>query len=194
LVSSVLAPLVAPLLERHPGVELELITDTRHLNLLRREADLALRPSRFEQAEIVQRQVALLRFGLYASDAYLARHGPPDFARQCAGHGLIAMSESLGKVPEVAWLPSFASHARVVARCNGREPMLTLALAGLGLVCLPRFLGDRAGLRLLPTPEPAPERALYLGMHRDARKQARVRACADFLAERLAQLGPLLAA
>lgn len=189
LLRSVVGPLLAPLLAEHPALEIELLAEARHLSLVQREADLALRPSRFEQPEIVQRQVAMLAFGLYAADSYLARHGPPDFARQCAGQPLIAMSASLGKVPDLEWLPSFASQANVVARSNGREPMATMAAAGIGLAVLPRILGDATpGLRWLATPTPAPQRPLWLGAHRDARSVPRVKACSGFLSESIGRL------
>lgn len=189
LVGSVLGPLLGPLVGEHPGLELELVADVRHLSLARREADIAVRPSRFEQAEVVQRQVGVVAFGLYASDGYLAQHGMPDFAAQCEGHALIAMSESLTKIPDVEWLPQIAARARIAVRTNGREPMVTMAAAGLGLTCLPRFLGDRApNLRLLPTPVPGPRRELWLGVHRDVRSVPRVKASANFLKEGLGRL------
>lgn len=189
MIQSVLGPLLGPLLARHPALDVELLAEPRHLSLQRREADIAIRPSRFEQPEIVQREVAALSFGLYASDSYLAQHGPPDFSRQCEGHSLIAMSSSLGKVPDVDWLPTIAARARVVARTNGREPMATMAVAGVGLTCLPRFIGDRTpNLRLLPTPGSAPQRKLFLGTHRSARHVARVKATAAFLGEHLGRL------
>lgn len=189
LICSVLGPLLAPLSSSQPELELELLAEPRHLNLIRREADIAVRPSAFEQQEIVQRKLARVGFGLYASDAYLARHGAPDFGKQCEGHRLIAMSETLRKIPDVEWLPPLAARARVVMRTNGREPMATLAAAGIGMTCLPRFIGDAThGLRLLPTPTPAPERQLWLGVHRDARAVPRVKACVAFLVENVQRL------
>jgi DNA-binding transcriptional LysR family regulator len=193
LLRSVVGPLLAPLLADHPALEIELLAEARHLSLVHREADLALRPSRFEQLEVVQRQVAALAFGLYASDRYLARHGPPDFARECEGQPLIAMSKALGKVPDVEWLPTFAAKANIVARSNGREPMVTMAVAGIGLAILPRVLGDATpGLRLLTTPTPAPQRPLWLGAHRDARTVPRMKACVRFLSEHIGRMGPAL--
>ena len=188
MVGSVLAPLVAPFTAKHPELELELLADVRHLSLMRREADIALRVSRFEDDEVVQRKLGVVRFGLYASDSYLTRHGTPSFSTGCQGHRLIAMSKSLSKVPDLEWLPGLTFAAQVVLRTNGREPMATLARAGVGMACLPRLVGDRtAGLRLLRPPSPAPERALWLGMHRDARKVPRIRATAAFLGTALAR-------
>jgi DNA-binding transcriptional LysR family regulator len=193
LLNSLIAPAVAAFCARHAELELELLAETRHLSLMRREADIALRPSRFDEDDVVQREVGEMSFGLYASDAYLAAHGVPDFASGAAGHRLVAMSTSLRKVPEVTWLPTIVPRASVVVRCNGREPMLILALAGVGLACLPRVLGDRTPrLRLLPTPGLAPVRTLWLCVHRDTRALPRVRATLGFLKDTLQRFGPAL--
>lgn len=189
LVQRVLAVVVAPLLAEHPGLEVDLLADTRPLNLARSEADIAVRPARFEQQQVIQREVAVLAFGLYASHAYLAERGMPDFTAGCAGHALIAMSQSLGTIVDVDFLPKVASEARVAARANGREPMAMLASAGVGLAVLPRFLGDATpGLRLLPTPVPGPRRSLFLGVHRDVRAVPRVKAVAGQLASGIGRL------
>ncbi len=193
MLRDVVGPLLAPFLGAQRELEIELVAETRHVNLARGEADLAIRPSRFEHREVFERELAVISFGLYASDSYLAQHGVPDFTKQCEGHALVAMSESLTKVPDVDWLPRIAAKARVAARSNGREPMVTLAVAGVGIACLPRFVGDATpGLRLLPAPSP-PERKLWLGAHREARAIPRVRATSDFLVQAFQRLRRALA-
>ena len=193
LIGAVLGPALLPFSERHSELELELLADTRNLSLARRDADIALRPTRFEQQDVIQRKVATLAFGLYASDGYLARHGMPDFASECAGHALIAMSESLTNIPDIAWLRDFAANARIAVRTNGRAPMATMAQSGVGMACLPRFVGDATpGLRLLRTPSPGPERELFLGAHREARTTPRVRASIAFLTSAIERLKPAL--
>jgi DNA-binding transcriptional LysR family regulator len=191
LIGAVLGPMLRPFVARHPELELELLADVRHLSLTRRDADVAIRPSRFEQQEVVQRELAVVAFGLYASDSYLAELGSPDFARQCEGHRLIAMSEALTKIPDVEWLPGLTAKASVVVRTNGREPMARMAAAGVGIAGLPRFLGDATpDLRLLPAPSAGPKRQLWLGCHRDVRAIPRVKACIAFLSEGLGRLRP----
>src|SRR3954467_150330 len=150
LIGSVLGPALSPFCIANRELELELLADVRHLSLARREADIALRPSKFTQDGVLQRQVARLGFGLYASDTYVAQYGMPDFSLDCVGHSLIAMSESLTQIPDLDWLGRRASKARVAAGTNGRAPRATMAQAGLGMACLPRFVGDATpGLRLL---------------------------------------------
>jgi DNA-binding transcriptional LysR family regulator len=189
MIRSLLGPGLEPLLTRHGGLTIELSADPRHLSLVRREADLALRPSEFTHQEIVQRELAELSFGLYASDSYLARHGVPDFAAGAEGHVFVQMTDGLANLADYEWLPTFASGARVAVRTNGREPMATMASAGIGIACLPRILGDRTReLRLLKTPVPSPRRKLYLGVHRAARKTPRVRVVMDFVVQLMEKL------
>ncbi|HEY4160096.1 MAG TPA: LysR substrate-binding domain-containing protein, partial [Polyangiaceae bacterium] len=110
------------------------------------------------------------------------------------GHRLIAMSKSLDKIPDLEWLPALTSAAHISLRTNGRAAMATLAAAGSGIACLPCFVGDGTpGLRQLRPPIAAPERTLWLGMHRDTRNVPRIRATAVFLSEALARLAKALA-
>ena len=194
LIATVLGPRLAPLLTRHPALSIDLLAEARHLNLFRREADLAVRPSKFQQLEVVQREIAVLQFGLYASDAYLARLGTPDFVARARGHLQVVAGAEMGRtIVDIDWLPPLVGAARVAARANGRVAMANLAGAGVGIACLPCTLGDATpGLRLLATPGSAPRRQLWLGMHRAARAVRRVKAVADFIAEVFARLRPAL--
>jgi DNA-binding transcriptional LysR family regulator len=194
LVRSVLGPALAPFVQRNPGLQLELIADPRHLNLARREADLALRPSRFQQNEVHQRALAIVEFGLYAADAYVKRYGVPDFTHGCEGHSLVAMSAEPSPIVEDVWLARSARRARVAVRVNGREAMATVAAAGIGMACLPRVVGDAVpGLRMLATPGERPTRKLWLGVHRAARSMVRVRETVGFLVGAFEALQPVLA-
>jgi DNA-binding transcriptional LysR family regulator len=189
VIRSILGPALAPFVVRHPSLSLELVAEARHASLVRREADLAIRPSKFSHQDVVQRQIGTIEFGLYASDAYLARHGAPDFTAGCPGHVLIAMSDDVGNVADREWLPPITGRARVAVRTNGREPMATMAAAGMGITCLPRFVGDATpGLRLVTTPTPAPRRALWIGVHREARSTPRIRATLTHIAESFGHL------
>jgi len=190
LVTRILGPGLLPLLQAHPGLRVDLVASARWANLARGEADLALRPVAFEQQAVFQREVARAAYGLYASGKYLQRYGQPDFARGCAGHVLLAMDEDV-PTADTPWLREIAAEARLGARTNGREALAAMAGAGLGLACLPRLVGDRTpGLEVLSPPVPAPERRLWLGVHRDVRKLARVRAAMDHLASVLRRAQP----
>jgi DNA-binding transcriptional LysR family regulator len=191
LVSGVLAPIVGSLLANHPELRVALLADTRHLNLARREADIALRPRRFEQAGIFQRVTGKLAFALYATHAYLATRGLPSFGGG-AGHTLIAMSDETGDVAR-SWLAAALPEAVPSMKTNGRDAMLALARSGAGVACLARIVGDRVPeLQRLPLSPAPPTPQLWLGLHRDARETPRVKAVVSHLVERLRALGPSL--
>lgn len=190
IIATVLAPRLTPLLAHHPALSIDLVAEARKLNLFRREADIALRPSKFQQLDIFQRAVAVIQFGLYASDEYLARLGTPDFATKGQGHALVTASAGMGTtIVDLTWLPPLLGRARVAARTNGRLGMAALAVAGIGIACLPRVLGDStARLRLIPTPEPGPRRQLWMGVHRSARVVPRVKAVTQHLIDAFVRL------
>jgi len=182
-----LAEVIVAFRRDHADLAIELVTESRWANLARRDADVAFRLAPFDQQEVVQRQIARVAFGLYASKAYLARRGEPDFARECEGHDVITMTDDLSALLDVPWLRSTARRARDAIRSNSREAQATAAAAGGGLVCLPRPLGDATtGLRLLSPPRPPPARPLWLGVHRDVHAIPRVRSFVRFATAALA--------
>src|SRR5262249_41173235 len=63
---------------RHKLVTIDLVNDPRRFNLFRREADVAVRIGMFERDDLVERKVADVSYGLYASPHYLHRYGQPD--------------------------------------------------------------------------------------------------------------------
>ena len=181
LVTGVLSPLMGSLLSQHPELAIELVADPHHVNLSRREADLAIRPRSFDKESTIQRSVGKVAFGLYASRAYLRARGVPR-PGYGEGHVLIAMTEDVGDVAR-AWLGTAMPGATLAVRTNGRDAMRALALAGVGLACLARVVGDPIpGLELVATDPAPPVPTLWMGMHRDARSTPRVRAVARHLA------------
>lgn len=182
LVSRVLPGVVPRLAEQAPAVRLDLEVQSRLADLTRNEADLALRPSRFEANSVWQRAVGFAEFAMYASADYLSRRGKPTLANQCDGHDLIVMDDDAGAIADVKWLRRIAAKARVRARVNGRDPMAQLALADVGLACLPTLVGDASrGLLRVTTLTGAPGRTLWLGVHHDRRDLRRVKSVAELV-------------
>jgi DNA-binding transcriptional LysR family regulator len=192
LITSVVSPMMSGLFVQYPQLELELVADQRHLNLSRREADIALRPRRFDQQALVQRATVTLGFGLYATPRYLAAHGTPR-AGAGDGHTVIAMLDGVGDVVR-DWLATTFPAASRAVRTNGRDAMVSLAAAGVGIACLARVVGDEVrALQRVPTPTPPPSPTLWLGMAREASTTPRVRAVASFLTEGLRAIQHTLA-
>jgi DNA-binding transcriptional LysR family regulator len=178
LAHRLLPPAVARLREQHPGISVEIIADGRALSLSRREADIALRMTRFEGNEIVARKVGEVPNGLFASHAYLARAGTP--SDDGSDHAIITTLEDQAHLPESRWLATRFPKAQVALRSNDREVHLGAARAGIGIVLMSRYLAQTAPeLVEIPTNTPMPERDIWLGMHQDMRRTPRIRACVE---------------
>jgi DNA-binding transcriptional LysR family regulator len=182
LACHLVTPALGRLQAQHPGIAIEIATDIRTLNLSRREADIALRLARPEQASLLARKVGDVGYALYATKAYLKAAGEP--AVGSAGHRLIDWPEDYTIIPQVPWLRRFAKDATVVLRANSAHARHQAAMAGLGLALLPCVMvGPKDGLVRIDTPEPAPSLELWLAAHQDQARVPRVRAVLDFLAE-----------
>jgi DNA-binding transcriptional LysR family regulator len=182
----VLAPLLARFGARHKLVTIDLINDPRRFNLSRREADIAVRVGSFDQENLIERKVADVSYGLYASRGYLKRHGRPDFTRKCAGHVVASLSDSPVKVIPIEWLNTIAAGAHVALRTNDVQSHIATVEAGEAMAVLPRVLADRKqGLVRLKPPLPEPSQAVKLGVHMDMRDTPRIRALIDFLVREL---------
>ena len=180
--AEIVMPVLAGLRQRHPGIDIDLLADVRNLNLTHREADVALRMARLEQADLTVRRIGLLGFGLYASPAYLESRGVPAFDRGGKGHDLILTQPELMAGAEMTWLTALLPRAAPALRTNSRYNHRAAALAGLGIACLARYLGDASPLVMLDPPTPPPARELWLGVHTDIRHMPRIRAVTEALA------------
>ena len=72
-----LPPILTQLRRRHPGLVVELVLSNAVDDLLRREADIALRMVAPTQAALVARRLPSVELGLHAHQDYLARRGVP---------------------------------------------------------------------------------------------------------------------
>src|SRR5262245_32019625 len=117
----------------HPAIEIQLLVQNQVLNLLQREADIAVRLSRPQQSDLVGRKVGEMGFGLYASQAYLARHGRPATVEDLAQHRSVAFDETARWITGPgASLERALSTAPVAYRANSGQAQLAAIRAGCG--------------------------------------------------------------
>jgi len=165
-------------LARGVDLSVELVSDTRYLDLARREADVAIRFGRTPSQVLVEKRLATVVPTLYGSPAYLSRHLP----KRKLGPGEYAAQQFVGDqhLKTSRWLVERG--ARLFPfRANTVEARIEAARAGLGLAVLVKGL-NYEGLVDIEIDEP-PSLPFYLVMHRSLRKVARVRALASALEE-----------
>ena len=85
----VLPPILARLQAQHPALTIELVLNNQLQDLLQREADIAVRMTAPQQAQLIARRVAPVELGLHAHPRYLDAQGMPGSLAELARHRLI---------------------------------------------------------------------------------------------------------
>jgi len=168
----VLPPILADFSKAYPNVDVEILTGTRLFNLAQREADVAFRIVPFDTADVIQRRLFRLEYGVYIAEESL----DPKYG-DGTGFRLITHDTSTGQFPDIAWLAESFPNARPVLRSNNRNVQARMCKQGVGIAVLPRVVGNQIpGIRRLELPKPPPARDIWMGYHRDLRRLQRLRA------------------
>ena len=177
----VLPPILADFSKAYPNVEIEILTGTRLFNLAQREADIAFRIVPFDTADVVQRRLFTLDYGVYIAE----ETADPKYG-DGTGHRLITHDTSTGHFPDIAWLIESFPNARAVLRSNNRNVQARMCRQGVGIAVLPRAVGDQIpGIRRLELPKQPPAREVWMGYHRDLRRLQRLRAFISAITDHL---------
>jgi DNA-binding transcriptional LysR family regulator len=145
-----------PLREEHPKIRIELVVATAALDLMRREADLAIRMFRESNPTLITRKVGEIGWGVYASRSWVEScHFPLPMAlsgRCLEGLPVIAYRGSAARTPGAAWLNEHSSTADVALTADSVASALNAAKVGLGIAALPCFVvhDDAKLVRLAP--------------------------------------------
>jgi DNA-binding transcriptional LysR family regulator len=176
--------------QTHPGIVVELVIDNRVLSLLRREADIALRPMRPKEGDLWGRKLADVAWTVYGAVRYLEeRGGAVSSPEDLGGHALIGWEDTAVGIMAADWLNGTVPDDAFVYRTNSLVNQFIAAKAGIGLALLPCYLGDEDSdlVRALPGPVPDLAGELWIVTHADLKRTARVRAFFDIVGEGLAR-------
>lgn len=181
--SYVLAPLMAPLAERHPGLDIQLVAISGVLSLSKREADIAVTLSTPREGRLVSRKLTDYGLSLYAAPAYLDARPPIRTRADMAGQRFVGYIEDLLYSPELDYMQAPDVDIHVSVQSSNLIAQLQATLAGAGLCVLPDFIAAKQpGLvRVLPDAVHL-ERSLWLVVHADLRNLARIRVVTDMIA------------
>jgi DNA-binding transcriptional LysR family regulator len=174
---------LGPLRERHPDLIVEVLSGNQAFDLSRGEADLAIRVMNTTDPELVVRKIVECGWAMYAAAGYLERRGAPASPEALAGHDVISFDETMARVPGALWLAAHGAGANVVLRGNSIMAVLNACLAGLGLTVLPCHLGDVEPTLVRVAPQVLGTRPMFLVVHPDMARVARVRVVMDFVVE-----------
>ncbi len=183
LATHVLVPHLTEFRRRHPSIDVILQSEMRLVRLAERRADIALRVVRPHEERVVARRVATVRYGVFASEAYLAGRGRPERPlSDLSGHDAVTYDPRFDGIPEIAWFERREGQPRFALRVSSAAAIYQAVRSGLGLGILPTYVTGRGLVRLVEG-EDLPQRDLWLAIHEDLRQSPRVRAVADYCAE-----------
>lgn len=178
----VLAGVFAALRERHPGIVLELALSNQLQDLLRREADIAVRMTPPEQGQLIARRIGSIELGLFARPDYLDRAGRPATLADLRRHTLVGFDTVTSFIRAGAKRLGGITRDAFSVRSDSDLAQLALIRAGAGI-----------GVCQVPVAQRAPvlERVLadefswpldtWIAMHEDLRQNTACRAVFDAL-------------
>jgi len=186
MAAGILPTVLAPLRQTAPGIRVRIIASADLQNLMKREADIAIRHTRPDQPDLIARHVGDLRGNLYAERGYLDRAGRPRTPRDVADHPFVGTPD-----PDrlLAFLHNQGVPVRVenfVMSSDSSVVEWEMAKAGYGITMQPEALAEA---------EPSMEKVLpsltslqfpvWLVTHRELRSNRRIRVVFDTLARGL---------
>ncbi len=186
----VLPPILHRLQALAPRLDVEIVAANDIRDILRREADIAIRHIRPEEPDLIARLVREATAHFYAAPAYLARHGTPERAEDLGRHAFIGMGDVPRFIDYLAPLGIALDPSQF--RLGSESGLVAWEMARHGLGILP--MDDRVAaatpgmVRLLP--QMAPIRfPVWLVTHRELNSAARIRLVFDLLAGALSADG-----
>ncbi|MDQ0039311.1 LysR family transcriptional regulator [Variovorax boronicumulans] len=180
LFTAAVMPLLASFHLRFPAVKVRTSVGSAVLDIEKREADIALRPSIEPPDSLVGLRLCRLDFSVYASPIYLSQNA----AMPTAEMAWLMPDESLSRTPIFRWLKDSLAPSHVLHAFNSFVALRQAAEADLGATALPRFLGRASKLLVAVTSIPrSASTDLWLLTHPNLRHTRRVQAFMDHIAQ-----------
>jgi DNA-binding transcriptional LysR family regulator len=195
----VIMPSMPRYLARHPNLLVECRIVKQSKDMLAQGVDLLLRGGEPPVSSLVARKIGQVRFGIYASPAYLRRAGEPLHPRDLARHRCLIFHPPWLTTPPTAW--GFErGDQRIVAKVNTvlisdeREGVIAAALAGGGIMRAgmfdPSLVASGRLKRILADWTCLESPAVYAMYRRSAKLPLKISSFIEFAADAMAQFDP----
>lgn len=169
-----------------PQVQIELVASNSVSNLLKREADIAIRMVQPEQATLVARKIGKVAIRACAHQDYLRRRGVPRQPADLLSHDLIGSDRNDEILKGFTAMGFGVTRENFAFRTDDLIVVWQAVRAGLGIGFVSEHLirTDPAVVPVLSklAIEPLP---VWLAVHREIRTNKRIRAVYDFLSDTL---------
>jgi DNA-binding transcriptional LysR family regulator len=190
LATGPLSPIIRDFRREHPGVTIDMGIGSNFADLTRRQADVAIRFGRKPSlGDLVVKHVSRVDVGLYASRKYLRTHGHPERLEDLRHHAIVRGDDQFAGLPMESIVERHGDPRRIAFRSNSMLARLTAIRDGIGVGILGCFTGERErSLERIDMRFPDASSDLWMVVHVDLRRNARVRAFVDFVHEALVAL------
>jgi len=179
-----LAPRLTKLYEIYPNLNIDLMLEERVLDLPMREADVAIRMKEPSQADLIRKRLMTVQMRLYASQAYLEKHGTPSTIVDIKNHRLICQNTSTPQVGSAALLVKklMGNQPGSILSVNNYFGVLQAVVHDLGIGILPDYVvEDFPGLVPVLLEEDTSAVPVYLAYPEELRHSRRIAAFRDFV-------------
>lgn len=181
-----LPPMLKKLREIAPGIKVEIQASNEVKNLLRREADIAIRHVRPTQLDLITKLIKEPAAYLYAASRYLDEIGHPNTAENVMNAAFIGHDNAERSVNTYSAFGLSLQPSNIHYITNSGTAMFEMIKQGLGIGIMDEYTAAHLeGLeRILPQQEPV-RFPIWLTTHRELHTNRRIRIVYDFLAEEL---------
>lgn len=170
----------------YPSIQIELITDTRLLDMTRREADIFVSFFRPKGRRLSVKKIGEFKIFLYASTSYLQRHSKPIDLKDLDNHGFIDFIDEHIHIKENRWLSDILRPVHVVFKSTSLVSQFVAVSSGLGIAMLPTYVAAHNGDLRPVLPNYFSVRDIWLSVHEDLLHIRRIKAIISFLENRVA--------
>jgi DNA-binding transcriptional LysR family regulator len=180
--AEVLPPMLVEFRTAHPHVEIELGLTNETVDLLRRDADIAVRMIKPEQKSLIARRAGKVMLAFHASREYIDRFGMPQSVEDLSRHALIGFDKMTPPQRIVKTVPFKVTRDLFAFRCDSDLGQLAAIRAGFGIGACQYGVADREPA-LVPVLEHAFrfEFEIWVAMHENLKKSQRMRLMFDHL-------------
>ena len=182
-----LPPILAKLRQAQPGIEVEIVVSTKASDLLRREADIAIRNFRPSEPDLVARKIRDVPARLYATPAYLDSLNNPQLPYDLRQADFISIDGSGMFLKGLNAMGFHLTERNFPILTENYLVMWELVKHGLGIGILDGLIGDAEPKVTRVLPDLAPLMfPIWLVAHRELNTSRRIRLVFDLLAKELA--------
>ncbi len=172
----------------YPGISVNLQVDMQVINLVRREADIAVRLGRPEQPDLIAKKIGSFFNYLAASKSYLEQYGRPESLEDLKDHYAVGYSMEMSVNSGVHKLFSHFHKENILFSSNSLYSIYEAVNKGLGIGMMPDIAADMfPDIEFILPDQHKMELEVWLVTHADIQHNARIRALFDYLATSLSE-------